>query len=94
MSNHLPLKDYAFITEFAAFCRGKGGKQYDCTDASKCALAQFGYPDVQMHELGAVPPDAFRSAVFLDGSGYSLFSALADRLDALLVHGSVVEKGS
>lgn len=86
MSHRLPLADIQFIADFAAFCRTKGDEAYDYSYASRCALAQFGYPDVQYGALGCVPEEAFWAAIGEDiplGEPHT-FSALADRLEAIL----------
>ncbi len=41
MSARLPLADYQFISDFAAFCRTKGDEGYNYVDCEHCALGQF-----------------------------------------------------
>jgi hypothetical protein len=87
MSHRLPLADIQFISDFAAFARAKGDEGYNPAIANACALAQFGYlaagPDT-------VPRAAFRAATNF-GLEYT-FSALADRLEALIAGAPVVSK--
>lgn len=83
MSHRLPLADIQFITEFAKFCRSKGDEEYDYEDATVCALAQFGHPNVQEHDWRGVPEPAFYAAVGIEDVECN-FSALADRLEALI----------
>lgn len=88
MSIRLPVADIKFIADFAAFCRTKGDEEYGRCDADSCALAQFGHPGVQHNELRGVPEVAFSAA--LAGPFPSTFSALADRLEALIVDAPMV----
>lgn len=91
MSARQPLEDIAFISEFAAFCRSKGDETYGRCDAYACALAQFGHPGVQFTELRGVPEAAFQAA--LEGDYPARFSALAGRLEALLIDAPAGECG-
>lgn len=94
MSHHMPLADYAFITKFAAFCRGKPVDEgYDFMSVTNCVGAQF----IRSQE----PTFAeFGSAGWEDTNGEwhdvpylgcqlvadpQTFSALAGRLEALLI---------
>lgn len=101
MTTRLPLKDFEFIRDFAAFCRTKGDEGYDYLDPWECACAQF----LKASGRAAAPSTAGGFWVDraidryarhplpngLDGIGGALledprtFSALATRLDALLV---------
>lgn len=90
MAQHMPPKDIEFIASFAAFCRTKGDEDYNPCDANVCALAQFGHPGVPYSECErfGIPRDAMNAAL----SEPWVFSALADRLEALLVDAPVVER--
>lgn len=98
MAHRLPLSDIQFISDFAAFARSKGDEAYDGLMPSQCALAQFGYPGVvaDAHKRATdraerkIPYSAYAAAA-LHG-GYT-FSALADRLEVLLVDAPIVERG-
>lgn len=88
VSHRLPLADIRFIADFAAFCRGKGDWEYCATDPFECALARYGFRDVHSfnaRELG-VPVEAFHQAIFEPHT----FSALADRLEALIADAPMV----
>jgi hypothetical protein len=103
MAHRHPLKDIAFLTEFAAFCRGKGEEGYCYTDPGNCALAQFArerFPDATSLPCGVRKASVFgdrpdehwnptygsdlHDALCAHGAA-ARFSALADRLEALLV---------
>jgi acyl dehydratase len=91
MSHRLPIADIAFIADFAAFCRTKGDEAYDFCDSDACALAQFGFPGVgriACRRLG-IPEAAFDAANPIVSS-VGTFSALADRLEALIADAPVV----
>jgi hypothetical protein len=93
MAHRLPLKDIAFLTEFAAFCRGKGEEGYCFTSTRNCAGAQFirskhsnfagfgtkGWEDTDGNWHVTADLKGALSA------SPRTFSALADRLEALLV---------
>jgi hypothetical protein len=89
-----PLADIQFIADFAAFCRSKGDETYNSIDSDVCALAQFGYPRVSDDNNGRLNdprvPERAYEAVFHQGT----FSALADRLEALIADAPVVERVS
>ena len=91
MSTHLPVEDIAFIAEFATFCRAKGDATYFWAFPNACALAQFGYPEAD--DDPKVPPSAYRAAVIQTGPSDvpESFSALADRLEALIADAPKVE---
>lgn len=90
--------DRAFISEFAAFCRTKGDEGYDYWDTLNCAVAQFvrasgkgvsagGLTWADNNNKRHLMPDGFVTNGNRDGVIISLphtFSALADRLEALL----------
>lgn len=93
----MPLSDAVFIQEFAAFCRTKGDEEYEACSPSVCALAQFGHPGViiggslkgYFDRAGvAVPSGAYEAAVHYEPH---TFSALADRLEALLADAPIVQ---
>jgi hypothetical protein len=91
MSHTLPLADIQFIADFAAFARSKGDGGYEEADGAVCALAQFGY--VHIVDSGdcarqGVPWAAYHAAALCPGP-YT-FSALADRLEALIADAPVV----
>lgn len=91
MSHKLPLKDYAFISDFAAFARARGDEKYGFHDPSNCAVAQFGYPDIYStgHDTDGVqrvPVSVMDAAC---GHPWT-WPALADRLEALLLDAPVV----
>lgn len=86
MSHRLPLADFQFIADFAAFARSKGDEPYTFIMASQCALAQFGIPGVASFDLKGVPMEAYDAA----GVHPYTFSALADRLEALLIDAPAV----
>jgi hypothetical protein len=97
MAHRLPLADYQFIADFAAFARSKGDGAYEAGDSEICALAQFGHPNVivwsgeevdEDGEPSLVPFSAYEAVVRDDSGGYT-FSALADRLEALLADAPV-----
>jgi hypothetical protein len=95
MAHRLPLADIQFIADFAAFARAKGDATYVWHSASTCALAQFGYPEVVDWQDAGIPCEAYHAAV-LDTETYeddATFSALADRLEALIADAPVVERG-
>lgn len=95
MSARFPLADIQFIADFAAFCRSKGDEEYNPEDAETCALAQFGYGGVSVFDCDdrGVPKIAYMAAVHAYGEPYT-FSALADRLEALIADAPVVERVS
>lgn len=90
----MPLSDAVFIAEFAAFCRGKGDEAYDYDCSVNCAVAQF------VRDTGRSNGDAIGHIWYYDQHGKSqaipcgvspaadaypqTFSALADRLEALI----------
>lgn len=96
MSARLPLADIQFISEFAAFCRGKVAG-YNFEDLDNCAIAQFG-------KSGGVIPESI--CVVKPWGSYHLdcntpiagaiarepktFSALADRLESLIADAPMV----
>jgi len=106
MSAHLPLADITFIAEFAAFARAKGGGAYRYSDFTNCACAQFlkasgrcAKPLVYAHhwedEAGGEHwfPGGFASPIGIAISdGDHTFSALADRLEALITDAPVVRQ--
>lgn len=92
MSHRQPVQDIAFIASFAAFCRTKGEADYNCLDPYACALAQFGYPGRCAGGRG-VPERAFKASA-TPGAEPQTFSALADRLEALIAHAPAVEQVS
>lgn len=107
MSAHpkLPLADVIFIQDFAAFCRTKGDEAYNYCRPHSCALAQFvdasgladasGLPLCRRMEEGFDPLEDGILEPALNTGGRDkdyTFSALADRLEALLVDAPVVER--
>jgi hypothetical protein len=98
MSHNQPLNDIQFITDFAAFCRGKGDEEYDFDSVTQCAGAQFMRSKrSDFAEFGA---DGWEST---SGKWHSVpdvcgqliaapqtFSALALRLEALLANSPIV----
>lgn len=103
MAHRLPLADIQFIADFAAFCRTKGDEEYNPGRVAECALAQFGHPRVasawDLREAG-IPVAAYTQAVGYDhdgGPGHCgpyTFSALADRLEALIADAPAVAKAT
>lgn len=104
MSHRMPLNEIDFISRFAAFCRTKGDERYDYTDPFGCALAQFvdetgrtdaeSLPFCERMKVGFDPIEDSVLEVALNSGkdgGYN-FSALADRLEALIVDAPVVER--
>jgi hypothetical protein len=96
MAHKLPLADIQFISDFAAFCRTKGDDGYDfwSTDdsADGCALVQFTHSKGLTAETDDdwVPHHRLLSGV-LRAKPWT-FSALADRLEALIADAPVVER--
>lgn len=100
MSHHRPLADIDFITKFAAFCRTKGDEAYDYYDINNCAVAQF----VKASGLCSnVEVGGFYWHDLITGEKHELpenfvaeceepyiFSALADRLEALIADAPLV----
>lgn len=83
--HNMPLADVVFISEFAAFCRTKGDERYCASDTFNCAVAQYGYVGALHPDVPQVPKAAFDAAVYGEtGDGSGTFSALADRLEALI----------
>ena len=69
------------IREFEAFCRALGRRRYDGADGSICALAQFGFPDIDgdNRRHAGISAKVYRAATV----GLWEFSALAGRLAGL-----------
>ena len=91
-----PPSDTLFISEFAAFCRTKGDGGYDFwaidDSASGCALTQFSHSrGLSAEDDPDWGPRHVRLSYALMAKPWT-FSALADRLDALLVDSPVVER--
>lgn len=101
MSRHRPLADIKFIADFAVFCRGKGDERYDYDDSVGCAVWQFlndtgrsngeaignlFYINQHGKRMCRIPQGVSRAA---DSHPYT-FSALADRLEALIADAPVV----
>jgi hypothetical protein len=97
MSARHSLKDLAFIAEFAAFCRGKGEEGYSYFDGNNCALCQY-LRHAGLASSPTVGGDTWADVGELWGAHHIqedvadeltkepyTFSALADRLEALLV---------
>lgn len=101
MAHRLPLKDIRFIADFAAFARSKGDERYDYGLPNACALAQFaekvglttkGLPCEVYHDGANWQPtfcSPFEEALN-PADGAFTFSALADRLEALIADAPVV----
>lgn len=100
MSHVLPLADILFIADFAAFCRTKGNEEYDYFSTRTCAVAQFvretglcdnpcvggwHWRDTATEEIHRFPKgfDAECEEPYI-------FSALADRLEALIADAPLV----
>lgn len=67
------------VQKFLEFAESKPAKEkYDPSDARTCALAQFGYPNINSYSLGEVPRHIYQAAVHHYGS--NTFGALAERL--------------
>lgn len=107
MSQRVPLKDLEFIRDFAAFCRTKGDESYNYTDRCGCACAQFLQASGRADEPDVEPDQWFGNdglwhpmPYVVDNMGGGVlaneprtFSALADRLEALLVDAPVEVPG-
>lgn len=97
MAHRLPLADIKFIADFAAYARGRGDEPYNYGDDGHCACAQF-LKDTGRAAEPAVGPEYWidlsnwNSADLPEGVNRALnqrefdcrFSALADRLEALI----------
>lgn len=81
--HNLPLADIIFIQDFAAFARSKGDGRYEFTDTRSCALGQFGHPGLLCAQIVEKFGRDIFDAVNPIGGDWT-FSALADRLEALL----------
>lgn len=103
MAHRLPLADIQFIADFAAYARGRGGDGYDYFDTNNCALCQMardmlGYRNPgaggnYWHEYGGgerthLPVIASEVVV----APPHTFSALADRLEALIADAPAVRQ--
>ncbi len=102
MAHHLPLADYKFIADFAAFCRGKPADEaYDYMSCYDCACAQFlkatdrakapivggdFYIDADGHH--SFPAEVARA--IHNGREGNTFAALATRLEALIADSPAV----
>lgn len=107
MSQRQPLADIEFIAGMAAWCRTKGDEAYNYCNPDGCALAQFvnasgladaaSLPLCQRMERGFDPlvTGVLETALNTGGDDKDYtFSALADRLEALLIDAPVVERVS
>ena len=93
----IPFKDLEFIRDFAAFCRTKGDERYNFFSVGECAVTQF------LHTRGiGIPSDENPGSEWVRwhnvAGGTAMtspwtFSALADRLEALLVDAPVDVSG-
>ena len=84
MSHRLPVADIQFISDFAVFARSKGDERYDYADTQNGVGGTFwddGYGN--FHDF----PDGMPGALRLEPH---TFSALADRLEALIADASQV----
>lgn len=96
MSHRLPLADIQFIADFAAFARSKGDEEYSYLYAKTCALTQFFDGTGEPQELPC-GMERWGTTVVAVGDLHDAlalshtFSALADRLEALLVDAPEVE---
>jgi hypothetical protein len=102
MAHRLPTKDIEFIRDFAAFCRTKGERSYPYLNIKRCAAAQF-LKETGRARFPHVGGDEWSSARYLwlldrpfpEGVGRAVcmmprtFSALATRLEALLIETSI-----
>lgn len=82
-----PMDEIAFLTEFADWCRTKGDEAYDPTEADECAIAQFGMPGLTAREIRGLADglwDEISHSAMPYEKGAFTFSALADRIDALI----------
>ena len=82
-------QDIEFYTEFAAYCRGKPvDEAYDYWAADDCALIQFLRDTGRQHDRMAgwrIETGSWDIQDALDpDNGELTFSALADRIDALI----------
>lgn len=100
MAHKLPLNDIRFLADFHAYCRTRGGAEYNYLDASVCALAQFlqasGRIEDEAQPCGLVKyanwnpePGSSLHGALNAGEDYT-FSALATRLEALLADAPVL----
>jgi hypothetical protein len=87
MAQRQPLADIQFIADFAAFCRTKGDERYSYVNSELCALGQFGHPGLDCDEIIDRFGAGVESALVSDPEN---FSALADRLEALIADAPVV----
>lgn len=105
MSQRQPLADIQFISDFAAYARGRGDAEYDYTSNRNCACCQFVRETGRAvdpraggtywrDELAFHPyPEGVALALVTEIAGTATFSALADRLEALLTDAPTVELG-
>lgn len=68
------------LEEFIAFCESKGDTWYDATNASICALGQYGLRGVVSDDLLGVPSEVYGRIINMNPD---TFSALALRLKEL-----------
>ena len=103
MSHRLPLADIQFISEFATYARGRGDVAYNYMDNLNCAACQF-LRDTGRAEQPSVGGNIWRDVADAEFAYKSMpdidmpalcvgewnFSALADRLEALIADAPVV----